>query len=265
MSAERLQKALAQAGLGSRRKCEDLIRAGRVRVNGSVALLGSSADPAVDDIRVDGARLVIPSEFTYIALYKPVGVVSSLRAQGNRQTVVDLVDVRARLYPVGRLDVDSEGLVLLTNDGQVANRLTHPRYGHEKEYRVLVAPAPGSEQLEAWRRGITLEDGKRARPARVTVEKKAGDAAWVRVVMQEGRKRQIRDTARLLGMRVQRLVRVRVGEIGLGGLQPGEWRRLTRREIRQLQVASGGTGKAGSPARSGHARGQDRGRGRMEA
>jgi 23S rRNA pseudouridine2605 synthase len=147
----RLQKVLAAAGLGSRRSCEDLIREGRVTVDGRTATIGMSVDPASQVIRVDGARVKAAAALVYFAAYKPVGVVSSTASQGGKPTILDVVQVPERVFPVGRLDVDSEGLVLLTNDGDLALALTHPRYGHEKEYRVLLDARPSGEQLERWR------------------------------------------------------------------------------------------------------------------
>ncbi len=159
--AERLQKILAQAGYGSRRACEEFIKEGRVRVNGQVAQLGQQAEAGRDSISVDGKPIAAPEKLSYIALYKPRNVISSADDEVGRRTVRDLVPASGRLYPVGRLDWDSEGLVLMTNDGDLTNRLTHPRYGHEKEYRVLVARRPDAQQLETWRRGVVLEDGYR--------------------------------------------------------------------------------------------------------
>lgn len=236
---ERLQKILARAGLGSRRACEELIRAGRVRVNGKPAGLGDRADASRDRITVDGKALARPEELIYVALHKPRGVVSAVEGPDPRPTVRSLVPLPGRLYPVGRLDVDSEGLVLLTNDGELANRLTHPRYGHEKEYRVLVARHPDEEQLEAWRNGVVLEDGQRTLPAEVDVTGAQGKGAWLRVVMREGRKRQIREIGRTLGLPVVRILRVRIGTLRLGALKPGEWRRLTPAEVRSLKQPAG--------------------------
>lgn len=231
---ERLQKILARAGYGSRRFCETLITARRVQVNGATAGLGDKADPARDVITVDGKKIEIES-LVYIALNKPRGVLSDAEPGDTRQTVLDLVPESRNLFPVGRLDKDSEGLILLTNDGELANRLTHPRYEHEKEYRVLLAVRPDVEQLETWRRGVVLEDGHRTLPAEVEIESTYGKGAWVRVVLREGKKRQIREVGKLLGMPVVRLIRVRIGGLNLGSLKPGEWRYLSPKEVEGLE------------------------------
>ena len=235
--AERLQKILAQAGYGSRRACEDFIAAGRVRVNGQLASLGGKADPHVDRITVDGKPIAAPEQLTYIALYKPRNVLSTVEKEkgDDRRTVRDLVDAPGHLYPVGRLDFESEGLVLMTNDGDLTNRLTHPRYGHEKEYRVLLARRPDAEQLEAWKRGVVLGDGYKTQPVNVRFESPQGKGAWVRVVMGEGRKRQIRETCTQVGLPVVRILRVRIGELRLGNLKPGQWRVLSQREVDELK------------------------------
>ncbi len=234
---ERLQKILAQAGLGSRRECEELIIAGRVKVNGAVAVIGQKADSAVDKIMFDGKAIKAPEQKIYIALHKPRMVLSVVEAEPNdtRQTVRDLVPVAERLYPVGRLDFDSEGLILMTNDGDLANELTHPSKGHTKEYRVLLARHPDDEQLATWRRGVVLEDGYKTAPAEVRVESTAGKGIWVRVVMREGRKRQIREIGSQLGLPVVRIVRIRIGTLQLGGLKPKEWRYLTPEEVAVLK------------------------------
>jgi len=232
---ERLQKILARAGYGSRRSCEEFISAGRVRVNGRVASLGDSADPEVDKIQVDGRPIQASEPLVYVALYKPRGVISAVSSPDPRPTVRSLVDVTEQIYPVGRLDVDSEGLILLTNDGDLANRLTHPRYGHEKEYRVLVARRPDEEQLNTWRRGVVLEDGYRTQPVQLLVENPAGKGIWLRVTMREGRKRQIRETGTLLGLPVVKIIRVRIGSLRLGNLKPRQWRHLTPQEVKALR------------------------------
>jgi 23S rRNA pseudouridine2605 synthase len=234
---ERLQKILAQAGYGSRRACEDFITAGRVRVNGQIASLGQKADPAVDKITVDGKPIPAAEALTYIALYKPRMVLSTVeRERGDeRQTVRDLVDIPQHIHPVGRLDFESEGLVLMTNDGDLTNKLTHPKFGHEKEYRVLLAKRPDQEQLAAWRRGVVLEDGYKTAPVDVRFESAQGRGAWVRVVMGEGRKRQIRETCKQLGLPIVRILRIRIGSLRLGNLKPRQWRYLTRQEIDDLK------------------------------
>lgn len=232
---ERLQKILAQAGLGSRRACEELISEGRVTVNGRLATLGQKADARADTIVVDGTPLARAERHRYVILHKPRGVVSSLDAQGDRDTVIDLVPFPERLYPVGRLDMDSEGLILLTNDGELTNRITHPRYETEKEYRVLVRGTPDDERLATWRRGVVIE-GQRTAPAKVFRQERVGDNTWLKVIMHEGRKHEIRDIGSTLGMPVQRLIRVRLGSVLLGALKPGEWRELTSAEVNGLRA-----------------------------
>lgn len=232
---ERLQKVLARAGFGSRRDCEEFIRQGRVAVNGRVAQLGERADPAQDRITIDGEPVRIDRPYTYVALNKPPGVLSAAQDEmGHHRTVRDLIPLPGRLYPVGRLDVDSEGLVLLTDDGELTNLLTHPRYEHTKEYQVDVDGHPGDETLKRWRRGIYLDDQLTA-PAEVSVLSRKKDHTQLRIVMREGRKRQIRRVAEKLGHPVRRLVRVRIGPIHLGELRPGQWRPLSERELKQLK------------------------------
>lgn len=236
---ERLQKLLAQAGYGSRRACEVFITAGRVRVNGAVAVLGQKADLSVDKVMVDGKTLAQTESLTYIALYKPRNVISAAKGQDDRETVRDLIPVEGHLYPVGRLDFDSEGLILMTNDGELTNKLTHPRYGHEKEYRVLVASRPDEKQMDAWRRGVVLEDGDKTAPAEVNFLSTSGKGAWIRVVMGEGKKRQIRDVGRLLGLPVVKIIRLRIGTLKLGSLKPRQWRYLTENEVLELKGDKG--------------------------
>ncbi|MCB9112389.1 MAG: rRNA pseudouridine synthase [Anaerolineales bacterium] len=236
---ERLQKILAQAGYGSRRACEEFIVEKRVSVNGKLAILGQKADPSADTITVDGKPIAKRETMTYIALYKPRNVLSAAEGQDDRKTVRDLVPVQGHLYPVGRLDFDSEGLILMTNDGDLTNKLTHPRFGHEKEYRVLVARRPDNEQLEAWRRGVVLTDGDRTQPADVQFLSTSGKGAWIRVVMGEGKKRQIREVGKLLGLPVVRIVRMRIGTLKLGDLKPRQWRYLTEEEVSALKSSKG--------------------------
>ncbi|HIQ02015.1 MAG TPA: rRNA pseudouridine synthase [Anaerolineales bacterium] len=234
---ERLQKILARAGFGSRRACEELIRQERVAVNGEIARLGQKADPRRDRITVDGRQIPADRPYTYVALHKPRGVLSDEGdGSGRLQTVRELVPLPGRLFPVGRLDLRSEGLILLTDDGELAHRLTHPRYEHEKEYHVYVSGHPSDETLKKWRGGVFL-DGRRTAPADVSVLRRERDRTWLRVILREGRKRQIRRVAAMLGHPVHRLVRVRIGPVRLGDLRPGQWRRLTRRELAQLKKA----------------------------
>ncbi len=233
MPEERVQKILASAGFGSRRACEKYIQAGRVRVNEQVIELGAKADPIRDKITLDGNQVTV-EKLVYILLNKPRGVVSSLNPQGERKTVRDLVSVEGRLYPVGRLDTDSEGLILLTNDGKLTNQLTHPKYGHEKEYEVLVDGYPKEEQLSIWRRGVVL-DGEWTAPARVRIVRKGASGTWLNVILREGRKHQIRRTAQAIGLHVKRLRRTRLGPLRLGDLKPGDWRPLRNAEIEMLR------------------------------
>jgi len=233
---ERLHKILARLGYGSRRACEELISAGRVTVNGTPAVLGTRADLSKDVIHVDGIQVSHAQiNQIYIVLHKPRGVLSDVGTGDARPTVRDLIPVPGHLFSVGRLDLNSEGLILLTNDGELANRLTHPRYGHENEYRVLVAGRPDEQQLATWRRGVVLEDGYRTAPARVKIERVAGKNTWLRVILREGRKRQIREIGTRIGLPVLRIIRLRIGNLLLGDLKPGEWRYLSPDEIEALQ------------------------------
>ena len=235
MAEERLQKILSRSGYGSRRQCEKIIAAGRVVVNGATARLGSKADLLTDDILVDGQAIKGAEPKVYIALYKPRGVISAVNPQDDRKTVRDLVDVAEQIYPVGRLDFDSEGLMLMTNDGELTNLLTHPRYGHEKEYRVLVARRPDDEQLGKWRRGIVLPDGIRSATAKVAIEAYAGKGTWLRITMKEGRKRQIRETGSLIGLPVVKIIRIRISSLQIGSLKPRQWRFLSGHEVDNLR------------------------------
>jgi 23S rRNA pseudouridine2605 synthase len=229
----RLAKYLAHAGVASRRAAEQLVAGGRVSVGGEPV-----TDPAQDvdessGVAVDG-RPVVPEPHEVHALNKPAGVVSTARDTHGRPTVVELVRSRRRLYPVGRLDADSTGLILLTNDGELAERLTHPRYGVEKVYRARVQPARVSQRaLEALRRGVELEDGKTA-PARVRQPR----PGVLEITIREGRKRQVRRMCEAVGHRVVELQRVAFGPLGLRGLEPGQSRRLSRAEVERLRRAA---------------------------
>jgi 23S rRNA pseudouridine2605 synthase len=234
--SERLQKVLANAGVASRRASEELIRQGRVTVDGKPAELGMKVDAGKVEIRVDGRRISSAEEKVYILLNKPAGVLSSTRSQGGLPTVLDQVSVNERVYPVGRLDADSEGLILLTNDGDVANRLTHPRYEHEKEYRVELNRRPDDDQLKAWRHGVVLSDNFKTKQARVRREPDDPRGQWIRVVLEEGHKRQLRLTAETLGLRVKRIIRIRLHTLELGDLKPGDWRLLSENEVLALKA-----------------------------
>ena len=243
MARERLQKILARAGVASRRAAEELIAAGRVSVNGVPAAIGDAADPLADRIKVDGRVVEGEPPGVYYAVHKPRGILSSAHDERGRRSVVSLLagETGARLWPAGRLDVDSEGLILLTNDGEWANRLLHPRFRTVREYAALVDPAPTRAQLDRLRAGVELEDG----PARVlsarfaspppAVERGGSErGAWLAVRIGEGRKREVRRLFEAVGCRVERLVRTRVGPLALGRLRSGEFRRLTAREVSAL-------------------------------
>lgn len=234
MASERVQKIMANLGYGSRRGCEELIVTGRVRVNGQIIKIGDKADPDVDRIELDNKPLKSTVEKIYIALYKPRKYLSVIDANDDRPNVKDIIGIKQHVFPIGRLDFDSEGLILLTNDGELANRLTHPRYGHEKEYNVQVKGRPDEEQLATWRRGVVLEDGYRTQAAKVEVTRGSAESTWLNIIMKEGRKRQIREIGIRLGLPVYRIKRVRIGNIKLGTLKAGEWRNLSKQEIAGL-------------------------------
>jgi pseudouridine synthase len=237
---ERLQKILAHAGVASRRKCEELILAGRVRVNGRiVAELGTKVDPVRDRIEVNGAPIQVEPKM-YIALHKPRGYLSDVDEERGKKLAVDLVPSRERLYAAGRLDLNSEGLLLLTNDGDLAHRITHPRFEHEKEYLALVTGAPDDAALAklqrgVWHAGEMLRADHVARAARhQPFGNAARDQTWLTIVLHEGKKRQIRHLCAGIGHPVLRLIRVRIGPIELGALAVGKWRALSAREVRAL-------------------------------
>ena len=231
----RLQKILSQAGYGSRRSCEQLIADGLVFVNGNQAKLGDQADPDRDQITLDGVPVNPAEEINYYLLHKPKGVLSTVSSSDGRPTVRSLIEVPGRLYPVGRLDLNSEGLILMTNDGLLTYRLTHPKFQHEKEYRIYVHPRPGEKQINAWRKGLILEDGSCTQPADVWVEHNEESGTWLGVILKEGKKRQLRRMAEKTGLTVKRLIRTRISSLQLGDLLPGEWRALTDEEIKSLQ------------------------------
>ncbi len=233
----RIQKLLAQANLGSRRGAEELIIAGRVRVNGQVAELGAKADPDTDIITLDGERLNIKSVPRYIMYYKPVNVLSTTERQpgDDRPTVREMVPIEGHFFTIGRLDVESEGLVILTNDGDMANQLSHPRYEHTKTYKVTVYGEPEQRVLDTWERGIMLpEEETMTAPCSIRVQEQGGGQTTLRIVMTEGRNRQIRRVAAAMGHPVKRLMRTHIGKLGIGLLKKGEWVELTPDQLKEL-------------------------------
>ena len=252
---ERLQKVLAATGYGSRRICEDLIAAGRVTVNGDVAVLGRRVDADNDLVAVDGAPIGVRPDLVYYLLNKPIGVVTTSRDTHRRPTVVELVPSEPRVFSVGRLDVDTEGLLLLTNDGDLANRIAHPSHGIEKEYLVEVSGGPVSAgSIRLLREGVQLDDGVTA-PAKVAQP----SPGVVRITIHEGRNRQIRRMCEAVGHRVTRLVRTRIGPLSDRSLQPGSWRELTTDEWRGADRIGGCCHAAVQTSRAGPGRhGYDR-------
>jgi len=238
---ERLHKVLAHAGVASRRAAERMILDHRIRVNGALVVeLGTQVDPSADRIEVDGRPLARgEARLHYVVLNKPTGVVSTAHDPEGRPTVVDLVHASHRLYPVGRLDIDSEGLVLLTDDGELTFRLTHARFGIEKEYHVEVAcPDFGEQHLEQLRRGVVLDDGP-ARVKRADLIRTTPRGGLVRIVLIEGRQREVRRMLAALGCAVEGLQRVRIGPLRLGDLETGQHRSLRPREVAALRAAVG--------------------------
>jgi 23S rRNA pseudouridine2605 synthase len=238
MPVERLQRSLARAGFGSRRACEEVIAAGRVEINGRVATLGDRLDPTVDEVRVDGSKVNVDPELRTFALHKPRGVTTTMRDPHAERDLTGLLPKGVHVFPVGRLDRDTEGLLLLTNDGSLAHRLTHPRYAIEKEYLAEVGRPPSQRQLARLRRGVELDDGT-ARAVDARSAGGAGGRGGVRLVMIEGRKREVRRMLDAVELPVRRLVRVRVGPIRLGKLGPGEVRELGPEDVRALYRAAG--------------------------
>jgi 23S rRNA pseudouridine2605 synthase len=232
---ERLQKYLARCGVASRRASERIILDGRVAINDRIVTeLGTTVDPENDRIDLDGQAVLPPTRTTSIALHKPAGVVSTVSDPQGRRTVLDLVDLNARLYPVGRLDYDSEGLIILTDDGDLAMHLTHPRHTVEKEYHALIRGQVADPALRRLADGVVL-DGRPTAPAEVSMVHRSPDGAWVRFVLREGRNRQIRRMASVVGLEVARLVRVRIGSLHLDDLPAGAWRVLSKAEVAALR------------------------------
>ncbi len=232
---ERLQKVLARHGFGSRRVCEDLIAASRVTVNRDVAVLGRRVDVDRDEVAVDGVVVGVRPDLVYYLLNKPAGVISTAHDPQGRRTVIDLVPAEPRVFPVGRLDGETEGLLLLTNDGDLTQRLTHPSYGVEKEYLAQLRGNPSRSALRRLREGVTLDDRPSA-PARVI----RVEADLVKIIIHEGRNRQVRRMCEAVGYPVVRLVRTRIGPLVDRSLAPGDWRKLSATELRSLEVAARG-------------------------
>lgn len=237
---ERLQKILAQANAAtSRRAAEALIEQRRVRINGEIAKLGDKADPDTDVIQVDGAYVRLErTKKIYIALNKPKHVLTTTEPHkdDDRQTVYDLVGIKENLFSIGRLDADSEGLIVLTNDGDLAQRLTHPRYRHSKTYKVEVDGLPGMDVLDKWRNGVILDEDEKTSPCVVELLEGDKKLSTLRIIMTEGRKRQIRRVGMKLEHRVRRLLRTHIGMLPIGELRPGEWRELSARDLALLKT-----------------------------
>ncbi len=250
MEACRLNKFLASRGVASRRKCDELIKAGRVSVNGSTVLIpGITVVPGRDSVELDGSPLAGPPVCRYLMLNKPAGHIVSAADSRGRPTVLELVPAEfGRLFPVGRLDLDTEGLLLLTNDGALAHGLMHPSRGVEKRYDVLVSEAPDERALEALRRGVDLGEGGRSNPAVASYAGPAGAGHLLIIALREGQKRQVRRMCSAVGLTVRRLVRTGVGPVELGTLPVGSWRELTLDEVQGLKeaVASGAAGTGSS-------------------
>jgi pseudouridine synthase len=234
-----LQKILSAAGVASRRASEQMILEGRVMVNGeTVRALGTKADPQKDAIKVDGRRIKTDVAHRYIVVYKPKGYVTTRKDPEGRKTVMDLIGEGAYIYPVGRLDYDTEGLLLMTTDGDLAARLMHPRHEVEKEYEVIVMGAPDARAIEKLRKGVFIEGGRTA-PADVhagTTVKGARSTTLLKITIHEGRNRQIRKMCSAVGLPVRDLRRIRMGPITLGRLKPGQWRDLTPAEVKRLKA-----------------------------
>ena len=239
---ERLQKILSRAGVASRREAERWIVEGRVAVNGTIVRkLGSQADPVKDSIKVDGKRIKLAAAPLYYALHKPAGIITTLNDPERRPDLspfIHRLGEKRRVFPVGRLDFNSEGLLLLTNDGELAQRLAHPRFGVKKTYRVKLSACPTETDLASIRKGIHLEEGITA-PARVRIVEKLRKNAWVEIEIHEGRKREVRRMFEALGYFVEKLIRIRVGTVGLGSLPRGALRPLSQGEVTALKRAVG--------------------------
>jgi pseudouridine synthase len=244
MEIERIQKILARAGYGSRRACETIIKEGRVAVDGTTAQLGDKADATTQRISVDGVSISKPQDYVYILLHKPRGYITTTSDPQGRHTVMELITrspnmntkpPRVRLYPVGRLDADSEGLLLLTNDGVLTQKLTHPRYQHPRVYRVQLREMPDKKTIERWQQGLTL-DGKLTRFSSVMLDGQSRGKTWIRVTVHEGRKHLVRRMVAALGHPALRLIRIQMGPLELRNLPSGQWRYLSKGEVHALRA-----------------------------
>jgi len=231
----RLEKFLAESGVASRRRSKPIISAGRVTVNGETVLIpGMRVEPDVDIVELDGERILQEEKKVYIMLNKPAGYISTARDERNRPTVLDLLtDIPVRVYPVGRLDVDTEGLLLFTNDGEFSHKLTHPRYHVDKVYLAWVTGNPNEETLEQLRKGVEIKSGLTA-PAEVAVVKRAKNRTRLKIIIHEGKKRQVKQMCRCVGHEVQHLKRIQIGTLKLGKLPLGKYRYLSNREVEIL-------------------------------
>ena len=235
----RLQKFLAESGVASRRKSEELIEQGKVKVNGRLAMIGDKINPKKDTVTVSGKKIIKTKNFTYVLLHKPRGFITTMSDERDRKCVAELIkDVPGRVYPVGRLDKDSEGMLLFTNDGEFANAMTHPTKHVPKTYRVTVRPGIDDEQITALTTGVIIDDRKTA-PASVRVVTKEEGRVVLEIILYEGRNRQIRKMCESVGLEVARLKRTAIGSIKLGMLKQGDWRELHEDEVRKLMIAAG--------------------------
>lgn len=231
---ERIQKYMARCGVASRRKAEELVLEGRVKVNGQVINSVVSIDPDVDRVEFDGSVIKPEERKVYIMLNKPVGIITSAKDQFDRKTVLDIIKVEERVFPVGRLDFDTAGLIILTNDGDLAYRMTHPSREVEKVYLAEIAGIPTEDELERFRRGLEIEDYVTA-PSKIRVLKEMARSSQVEITIHEGKNRQVRKMCDAIRHQVIRLKRIRIGSLGMEGLEEGNWRELTDIEVEYLK------------------------------
>jgi pseudouridine synthase len=235
MALERLHKYLARCGIASRRKAEELILQGQVKVNGIVVNeLGSKIDPEQDTVTIKGKKVNEKEKYTYIKLYKPEGYVTTVKDQFNRKTVMDLINIKERIFPIGRLDYNTSGLLLLTDDGNLANKLMHPKYRIYKTYEAEISGRVSKDSLDLLRSGVII-DGYKTAPARVKILKEFQNTSIVQISIHEGKNRQVRKMFETVGHKVIKLKRISFGNIDLSNMKPGEWKYLTHHEIKYLK------------------------------